>query len=506
MKAFDLLKDLTVPSAGDRTIPAVEIVGLTSDSREVKPGYLFVAIRGTAQDGNMFVASAVKAGATLIVGEVPPNPALSVPFIRVDDGRLALAELASAFYGHPSRSLKVIGVTGTSGKTTTTYLLESILRASREEVGVIGTVNYRYREKILPASHTTPGPVELQALLADMLRAGCTAVVMEVSSHALKMRRVSNIAFTGMIFTNLSREHLDYHPDMEDYFASKKLLFTDVAVQSAAAGKQPVGVIHTGERWGVRLFAELSRRKSDDVRIIGCGESNAWTDLKFGIDGVTGKVTGPAGPKSAIEVRSSLAGSFNAENILVAVTLCREIGVHPGSITRGVTGLVSVPGRMERVANPVGIHVLVDYAHKPDALEKVLKTLAALPDRGRLITVFGCGGDRDRSKRPVMGKIASDLSDQVFVTSDNPRTEDPAAIIREIWAGIPATAHARVQTDPDRRGAIYKAIAAARAKDIVVIAGKGHEDYQILGVKKVHFDDREVAREALVARNRTSLG
>ncbi|MGZ6371372.1 MAG: UDP-N-acetylmuramoyl-L-alanyl-D-glutamate--2,6-diaminopimelate ligase, partial [Bdellovibrionota bacterium] len=331
-----------------------------------------------------------------------------------------------------------------------------------------------------PSNNTTPGPVELQSLLAEMRDAGCKSVVMEVSSHGLKMHRTAQIAFDAAVFTNLTPEHLDFHPDMEDYFHAKGILFKEMADEAREIGKKPVAIINGEDEYGKRLIRELKQEFLDF--------SQDAHQLKVDLSGIHGKAHG-------IEIQSKLTGRFNAFNIAAAVAAAKALQIDAKIISRGIGNLPVVPGRLERVPNTKGIHVLVDYAHKPDALEKVLKTLKDVKGSHRLITVFGCGGDRDRKKRPVMGKIAVELSDHVVITSDNPRTEDPGTIIQEILGGT--AGYKNFEVEADRKSAIFAAIQVAKAGDLVVIAGKGHEDYQILGTGKIHFDDREVAAEAL---------
>jgi UDP-N-acetylmuramoyl-L-alanyl-D-glutamate--2,6-diaminopimelate ligase len=480
--------------------PNSSTANVTSDSREVKSGTAFVAVRGGTQDGHQFIAQAIQAGATLIVGEDPAQAHASAPgYIQVPDSRLALAYLAAQFQGRPSHGMTLVGVTGTSGKTTTTYLIEAILKAAGHKVGVIGTVNFRFGEKIYPSTHTTPGAPELQALLAQMKSDGCTAVVMEVSSHALKQHRAAFIAFDAMIFTNLSPEHLDFHPDMEDYFRSKAILFHECADHAIRAGKRPFAAICQDDEWGKLLLSEMRDRPRPEMWFASFGldpsADISAADLKVDLAGIRGEAGG-------VKVSSSLTGRFNAQNILGAIAAAQGLHLPSEFVAQGIAGLAVVPGRLERVPNSKGIHILVDYAHKPDALDKVLRTLREVRSGHKLITVFGCGGDRDRTKRPVMGKTAAELSDQVFVTSDNPRTENPEAIIREIVAGMQG--YKNVKIESDRKKAIFSAIDMAGAGDLVLIAGKGHEDYQIIaspsgGTQKIHFDDREVAAEALGA-------
>jgi UDP-N-acetylmuramoyl-L-alanyl-D-glutamate--2,6-diaminopimelate ligase len=468
-----------------------KLSSVTADSREVKPGAAFVAIQGTTQDGRQFIGKAQEAGAALILGEGPASVPLSIPYVEVEDARLALSYLATEIYGNPSHSMLVVGVTGTSGKTTTTYLIEAILQADGHRVGVVGTVNFRFGEKIYPSTHTTPGPVELQRLLGEMKADGCTAVVMEVSSHALKQKRTAQIAFNAMVFSNLTPEHLDFHPDMEDYFRSKAMLFTDYVSYALTARKRPIAVLNADDEYGARIAEELRKRGAPPFLTYGLG--GATSDIRG--DRLTIDLGGIRGSVGTAQLTTGLTGRFNAYNLLAAFTVARGLGLDDDTICKGLSALGTVPGRLERVSNPHGIHVLVDYAHKPDALEKVLLTLKEVRGAYRLITVFGCGGDRDRKKRPVMGKSAVEHSDHVFVTSDNPRTEDPRSIIQEILVGTQGFSNFTVE--PDRRAAIFSAINMARPGDVVVIAGKGHEDYQIVGTQKVHFDDREVAAEAL---------
>jgi UDP-N-acetylmuramyl-tripeptide synthetase len=466
---------------------------VTSDSREVKPGALFVAVKGAAQDGHDFIDDVISKGAVAVIGEQKITRSLSVPYTQVVDSRLALANAAAEFYKKPSHTLKVAGVTGTSGKTTCTYILESILRAAGHKVGVIGTVNFRYdaqgREVIVPSTHTTPGPVELQKLLAMMKSQGVTHVVMEVSSHALSQRRVFGIEFDAAAFTNLSPEHLDFHKNMEDYFQAKKILFTDLFQLATAAGKKPVAVTNAEDEYGRKLAQAVPGILTYSVS----GPANiSGEQLSDGVRGISGTVTVPEG---SLKIRSSLMGRFNISNLLTAIGLAKGLGVSHSAIGEGIKRLKGVPGRLERVPNSKGIHVFVDYAHKPGALDKVLANLQSFRQGQRLITVMGCGGDRDRTKRPLMGKIAQTLSDYVLVTSDNPRTEDPDQIIQEILKGMSPQPPFRVE--PDRRKAIFAAISLARPGDLVLIAGKGHEDYQIIGTEKHPFDDRKVAAEAL---------
>lgn len=460
------------------------IYKITSDSREVVPGTVFVAIQGGTQDGYQFIEGALEKGALFIIGDKKLASTPTFPYLQVKNARKTLAEMAARLNDQPSHELLMIGITGTSGKTTTTYLVESILKEAGHQVGVIGTINFRYGDKIYPSTHTTPGAPELQALLKQMKTEGCTAVVMEVSSHALKQYRVAGIAFDGMVFTNLSPEHLDFHPTMEDYYRSKAMLFEELADYAHHVGKSPVGVINLEDEAGKRLFQQVKSTRSSVIQPIGFKTD---PNLQVGVNGIFGTLNG-------ISIESPLTGDFNHSNLAAAVTLTHGLGIPDEVISNGVRKLKGIPGRLERVENSLGLHIWVDYAHKPDALEKVLQTLKRLQGGGRLITVFGCGGDRDRQKRPVMGKIAVTNSDWVWITSDNPRSENPESIIQEILQGTQG--HSSLSVEVDRKKAIVGAIGMSQPGDLILIAGKGHETYQIFGAQKVHFDDREIAAEA----------
>jgi UDP-N-acetylmuramoyl-L-alanyl-D-glutamate--2,6-diaminopimelate ligase len=482
-----------------------DINGLAYDSRKVEPGSAFFAIPGEKTDGHDYIAEAVRRGAAAAVFSRSgdwPRPAVSV---RVKDARRAMGLWAAVFFDRPSQKLKLAGVTGTNGKTTLTYLIESMLRVAGLAPGVIGTINYRYPGHEIPSHHTTPESLDLEAMLAEMVGAGVKSVAMEVSSHALAQERVRGLDFDLGVFTNLSRDHLDYHRDMDDYFLAKSRLFTDYLKVSAKPGK--AAVIFGEDPRGAELIAK-AREHGLEVWSYGLGEQ--WevrpVSVSSDVAGVRGVVRAR---ETAIEIESALIGGANLQNILGAVGAGRALGLSTDHIARGIRELKTVPGRLEKVENPLGISILVDYAHTPDALEKVLAAVRPLTEK-KVITVFGCGGDRDRGKRPAMGEIAARLSDIVVVTSDNPRTEEPAAIIDEIEAGVKRTGMKKFRisgfrlpvggqgdsgycVEPDRRAAIGIAVNAARRGDLILIAGKGHEDYQILGTTKVHFDDREVA-------------
>lgn len=497
MSAFEWIKKLPPYS------------GLAFDSRSVKPGDLFFAVSGSKNDGHDHVASALQAGAVIAIGERAPEElslegADSSRYLRVANAREALAQVAALFFGHPSRSMRVYGVTGTSGKTTTAYLLESILKAAGLKVGLIGTIESRFESEAEPSLNTTPDPVSLQGRLKRWKEKGCQAAVMEVSSHALDQYRVDGVDFDAGIFTNLSPEHLDYHATMEDYFSAKKAFFERLLARSAESGKRPVAVVNVSGVWGQRLAADLSGSRAFQLATFSTDPSLA-ADYDVRVTRLA-----PDGMEGTIRLspfRSRLIGGFNAENIGAAASALLATGLSVAQVQKGIEALRSVPGRLERVEGPGGeVRVIVDYAHKPDAMEKVLGLLRQViseTTRGRLITVFGCGGDRDASKRPKMGEIANRLSDAVWITSDNPRSESPRSILEQIRAGAPATS-SKVVEETDRGRAIEAAIEAARGGDWVAILGKGHEDYQLVPdperpgeLMKIEFDDRKAARDAL---------
>ena len=468
---------------------------------------LFVAIKGLQADGHDYIDDACRRGAVCVVHEREVVETPGVTFVRVDDSRRALARLGSAFYGEPSREVFLVGVTGTNGKTTVCHLVESCLQTAGRQTGTMGTINYRYGETILPAPTTTPESLDLQKMLRSMADAEVTHVVMEVSSHALDLKRVHECAFNVAIFTNLSEEHLDYHQTMEDYYIAKKRFFTDIV-----AGK--TSIINADDPWGQRLIAELpgpvrtfSLTGNADVRVLSSVLS--MTGIEAVIETKSGRY----------DIRSPLIGRYNLSNILAAVATAEEIGLDCATIDRGINSVASVAGRLERVGNSDDPWIFVDYAHTEDALKNVLENLRRFEHK-RLITVFGCGGDRDTLKRPRMGWVATELSDIAIVTSDNPRTEEPLAIIAAIRGGIDVARIAEISPEriaegvtkksytiiPDRRRAIETAVLMADLDDIVVIAGKGHEVYQIVGTTKHPFDDRDIARKALLTRKRKVHG
>jgi UDP-N-acetylmuramoyl-L-alanyl-D-glutamate--2,6-diaminopimelate ligase len=474
-----------------------DVSGIAYDSRQVKPGAIFVALRGVNADGTRFAPQAIANGAVAVVAETARPSGLTVDWIQVPSARAALAELSAAFYRNPSEELVLVGITGTNGKTTTSYVLSSIFEAAGMKCGRIGTIGYRVGARELDASRTTPEAPELQQMLRGMLAEGCGACVMEVSSHALALRRADNLRFAAAVFTNLTRDHLDFHGDMEAYFSAKRRLF-EILPEGA------VGVINVDDRRGTDMVS--ATRRPVTYAIDGAADVRPGP-LMFTLEGLAFEVRTPRG---TLHVRSSLVGRPNAYNILAAAAAAMALDLPFSAIESGIQGLENVPGRFQVVSDSADdVRVIVDYAHTDDALKNLLETARPLAG-GRVVTVFGCGGDRDRTKRPLMGAVAARLSDLVIVTSDNPRSEDPERIIEEIRRGIvmPADRIApkgQQRGTPslaivDRREAIEKAIKDAKPGDLVLIAGKGHEKYQVIGDKTLPFDDVDVARAALARR------
>ncbi len=484
MKLGDLVS--RIPGAALFGPEELALSSIVYDSRAVQAGALFAAIRGVKEDGNVYVDAALKKGAAAVLSERPPRP--EVPWLQVPDAREGLAAAAACFYGDPARALTLVGVTGTNGKTTTAFLTEAALRAGGHTAGLLGTVIYRIGERVLTAVRTTPESSDLQALFRQMLDLRCSHAVLEVSSHSLVLKRVHGCDFAVAVFTNLTRDHLDFHGDMESYFAAKRVLFDKLLRQGGHA------IINADDDWGVKLAASLPGR-------------NVWTYSLQGqatlrAEGIAASLLGTRfiarTPAGDIAIDSPLLGLFNVRNLLAAMGAALAAGVEPEAVRAGLSGVKGVPGRLERVEAGQDFTIVVDYAHTDDALKNLLETVRALGPR-RVITVFGCGGDRDRTKRPLMGAVASRLSDVVIVTSDNPRREPPETIIEEIERGIARGASKERHRIVDRREAISRALALARAGDVVVIAGKGHETYQTLRDRDIPFDDRQVARELLAA-------
>ena len=497
----DLLSEIPEPTSmnvSDASVGDANVTAVTYDSRQAGPGAVFVALRGAHADGASFARDALNRGAVAVVSEVGAPREVTRPWIQVADARLSLAALAATLYDNPSEELTLVGITGTNGKTTTSYLLASIFEAAGVRCGRIGTVGYRIGTREVEAARTTPEAPDLQRMLREMVTDGCGACVMEVSSHALTLRRADRLHFAAAIFTNLTRDHLDFHRDMEAYFVAKRRLAellpeTGIAVTNL---DDPRGRDFAASAGHVVTYAIDAPA---DVRP---------GPLAFSLDGLAFDVRTPRG---TLHLTSPLVGRPNAYNILASVATAMALDTPFDAIERGIAQLANVPGRFQVVSDPSDdVRVVVDYAHTDDALKNLLETARPLA-LGRVITVFGCGGDRDRTKRPLMGAVAARLSDLVILTSDNPRSEDPNQIIEEVKRGIvlppdrttggarapKATAHLAIT---DRKAAIERAIRDAAAGDLVLIAGKGHEKYQVIGERTLPFDDVEVARAALARR------
>ncbi|MEW6101419.1 MAG: UDP-N-acetylmuramoyl-L-alanyl-D-glutamate--2,6-diaminopimelate ligase [Candidatus Omnitrophota bacterium] len=495
MRASQIIKILKLPRSHSLNAD-LEIRGISCNSKDVQKGFVFVAIKGARQDGNKFIDEALRRGARIIVTEAtprslpsvssrPPSAAKGVLLIQVKDVRLALAKLAAQYYREPSREIKVVGVTGTNGKTTVTYLLEAILKESGYSPAVIGTINYRFQGKVLSSRNTTPGPLELEAMLYNMLKKRIKYCIMEVSSHALDQKRINGVNFHSAIFTNLTQDHLDYHKTLENYFRAKRKLFSLLEAPSFA-------VINNDDRYAGRIKQATSAayitygiEKHSDVMA---------EDLKF-----TSRITEfiLKYRDKRFRIKSKLLGKHNVYNLLAAVAWSVREGIEIPVVKSALDKFSSVPGRLEKIPFPGGFSVFVDYAHTEDALENILKTLR-LFSKNKVIVVFGCGGERDRSKRPKMGEVVSRLADYAIITNDNPRCEDPEEIIRGIKGGIKRDNFCVIH---DRYEAIKKSLSLACFGDIVLIAGKGHENYQILRDRTIHFDDRETVARCLKSLN-----
>ncbi len=457
-----------------------EVTSLAYDGRSVQPGALFFCVRGFTRDGHDFAPGAIADGAVALVVDHPLG--LGVPEVQVEDVRAAMAPVAARFHGDPSARLDVVGITGTSGKTTTSFLVRELLEGAGRRTALLGTVKSVVAGREGTLARTTPEAVDLQAAFAEMADGGDLACAMEVSSHALELHRADAIHWAVAVFTNLSQDHLDFHPTMEEYFLAKRRLFE--------AGPR-VGIVNVDDAWGARLAAEMD---VTTVSVEGDADVRA-VDVRPGLDGTDFAVVDRDGTR--LDLRSPLRGRFNVANAVAAVAVARSLGVADDVIAAALRTAAPVPGRLQPVEEGQGFAVLVDYAHKPGALESVLDAARDLT-RGRVIVVFGAGGDRDRGKRPIMGEVAGRLADEVVITSDNPRSEDPDAIVAEIVAGV---GREDVRVEPDRRAAIELAVSLARDGDVLLVAGKGHEQGQELaGGRKVPFDDVAVAREALRAR------
>jgi len=506
MNLSNLMEGIDILEIAGPTDSTVMVTSVCYNSGLCTPDSLFVAVRGFKSDGHDYIDDAVHRGARVIVCEEEVTVSPEITVVRVGNGRRALGLLAKNFYADPSRSLIAVGVIGTNGKTTVTYILESIFQAAGFSCGILGTVNYRYPGLIMEAPNTTPESLELQRILREMVDHGVTHVVAEVSSHAVDLRRIDDCDFDFGIFTNLTQDHLDYHKTMENYYQAKKRFFSEV-LPAGKKQRRYAMAVNADDPWGKRLIRETG----DVSRSLTFGiEQDADIRASFfdlSLDGIKAEI---AVGSVSFDIASTLIGKFNLYNVLAAVSAAVALRIPVEAIRRGVRNMTAVPGRLEKVSGSNQPEVFVDYAHTDDALRRVLQSLSPFK-QGRIITVFGCGGDRDRGKRPLMGKVVTNYSDLTILTSDNPRSEDPLTIIRDIEVGINKQSIPEGSSEelsrgmtgrgyvviPDRREAIEAAIRSARPSDIVLIAGKGHEDYQIIGAKRLYFDDRVVAKEIL---------
>jgi UDP-N-acetylmuramoyl-L-alanyl-D-glutamate--2,6-diaminopimelate ligase len=482
MKIKELIRDFQpVDYSGPDDL---EITGLAYSSKQAEPGNVFVALKGLKADGLDYVPEALEKGAVAVVSERPRIAGADISWVQVADAREALALMSAVFYDNPSRKLKTIGITGTKGKTTVTYILEEILKAAGYTPGVIGTVDYRWKDKRISAGRTTPEAPDIQKILMQMAEDGVSHCLMEVSSHSLEFKRVLGIGFDLAIFTNLSGEHLDYHQTMENYFEAKKKLFF-------LNHKRLASIVNIDDHWGERLISELPMRTIS----FGFSPEAIIRVENFSIEenGMKATISYPGGK---LNPASSLIGKHNLYNILASISAALVLAVPTQSIIQGINSLKYVPGRFEFVPNNLGLKIIVDYAHTDNALENLLEAVKSLKPK-RIILAFGCGGDRDRTKRPRMGEAAARLADWTIITSDNPRSEDPEKIITEIEQGFLKAGNRNYEKIIDRKRAIEKAIIMARKGDYVLIAGKGHENYQIFKDRTIPFSDVEAAREIL---------
>ena len=459
----------------------IAVENIAFDSREIVNLSLFIAVKGVAQDGHKFISQAQDSGACAIVCEnLPEILNDDITYIKVNDSSNALGIIASNFYDNPSEKLKLVGITGTNGKTTCATLLYDLYRLMGYKTGLISTVNIKILHKTIPSTHTTPNSIRINELLSQMVNEGCSHVFMEVSSHALDQNRVSGLSFDIGVFTNISRDHMDYHPTLNDYIGAKKKLFSSLKNDATA-------IVNLDDPYGEEMVRDLIAKPlsyglKGDFDFKGKIVENNISGLSIEIDG--------------FEMTSRLIGEFNAYNLLVVYAVAKSLGEDALTVLTIISNLKAPDGRFEYIVSPSNITAVIDYAHTPDALENVLKTLVSLKsDKEKIFTVFGCGGDRDKGKRPLMGEISSIYSDRVIVTSDNPRTEKPSEIIKEIVSGIPKSKSSKVLTVQERKEAIKVACELAKSGDVILIAGKGHEKYQIIGDEKLHFDDLETTIE-----------
>lgn len=465
------------------------ISGITNYSKEVRENYIFVAVKGERYDGHDFIDEAIKLGANTVVSERRPKLSKDVNWLRVKDVREALWEISVILYQNPGSKVKLIGVTGTNGKTTTTHIIEHIFKRVGFQTGLLGTIYSRWGEKLIPAHLTTPESPHINRMLKEMVEDGVTICVMEVSSHSLCMKRVDGLNFKCAVFTNLTHDHLDFHKNMKSYFDAKKRLF------ELLDKREGYGIVNIDDPWGRKLSREIKA----PLLFYGLGKDAHIfpIDYKLSSEGIEAELSTPSGE---IEISSPLLGKPNLYNILASVGVALAFNLGKEDIKKAIREFRGVKGRFEIVENSLGFKVMVDYAHSDDALRNLLQTVSELKPK-RIIVVFGAGGDRDRKKRPKMGEVAGKFADIPIITSDNPRSEDPLAIIREIEAGLKRSGNKNYIVIPDRREAIYKAISIAEEGDFVILAGKGHEEYQIIGNERIPFSDREVAMSALEERN-----
>ncbi|MCJ7583085.1 MAG: UDP-N-acetylmuramoyl-L-alanyl-D-glutamate--2,6-diaminopimelate ligase [Candidatus Aminicenantes bacterium] len=470
-----------------------DISGISHDSRKMQKGFLFVAVQGEKMDGFAFIEKALQSGAEAVVSSRKKPDFFSKAWIQVSDEREALSLCSANFYSHPSKELKIVGITGTKGKTTVSYILEEILKKANFIPGVIGTISYRGPNIGISAERTTPEASDLQRMLRQMVDGGATHCIMEVSSHALELKRVTGIEFDVVVFTNLSGEHMDYHQNMDSYFAAKKKLFH-------AGRNRRTAIINTDDDWGKKLISDIS------IESISVGlQSPAMVYAeKYDFDANGTKLTAIF-PSGKMTISSHLLGKPNVYNALSSLAASLALNIPTDAIKEGIAALQGVPGRFERIQNSLGIQIYVDYAHTDDALKNLLETAQDLA-RERIILVFGAGGDRDKTKRPRMGAIAGKLADLTILTSDNPRTESPSAIISDVEEGLIKTGPKKYIILPDRKEAIKKALSLARKDDMILVAGKGHEDYQILRDKIIPFSDKEVICEILKTKGKGNSG
>jgi len=488
MQLQSLLRDVPYIEIWGDT--ATEVGSLQYDSRKVKPGDVFVALPGVKVDGHRYIEQCLDAGAAGVIAEHAPTTVhLNKVWVRVENTRKALGRMADNFYGNPSTKLQVAGITGTNGKTTTTFLIQHLMNAAQRRAGLIGTVRYDTGARVIDSHHTTPESSDLHELLAEMREAGCRGAVMEVSSHGIEQYRMEGVQFDAAIFSNLTQDHLDYHGSMNDYFLAKLKLFQYLNDQPGT--KQPVMAINGDDTYGERILRTNLPNVKPLTYGFGARCDYRASDYRCQFEGTTFQL---AVKGRSFMVKSPLIGRFNVYNALAALTAVSGMGLNLREAINNLAEAPQVPGRMESVGGHIPFRVFVDYAHTPDAIEKACSTLREL-NPARLITVFGCGGDRDRAKRPLMAAAACKYSDAIVLTSDNPRTEDPSRILRDAEAGmVSGVPHVAIE---DRKEAIREAIFSARPRDVILIAGKGHETYQQFADRTIDFDDRLAARHCI---------